>query len=80
MDFFPILTRMQVFWALWKTFIFTNVLGDVFRSRREGQTGEDFRQDIFEMRLQRSTKRYPSGHLRAAAKEHEKISIRKSSN
>jgi len=27
----------------------TNVLGDVCRSRREGQTGEDVRQDIFDL-------------------------------
>jgi len=29
--------------------VFHNVLGDVCRSRREGQTGEDIHQDIFEL-------------------------------
>jgi len=29
--------------------IFTNVLGGVCRSRSEGQTEEDFRQEIFEL-------------------------------
>ena len=43
--------------------IFTNVLGDGCRSRREGQTGEDVRQDIFDLR-QRSMRRFPSGNLR----------------
>jgi len=43
--------------------IFTNVLGGVCRSRSEGQTEEDFRQEIFELR-QRSMRRLPSGNLR----------------
>ena len=29
--------------------VFHNVLGDVCRSHREGQTGEDFLQEIFEL-------------------------------
>jgi hypothetical protein len=29
--------------------VFHNVLGGVCRSRREGQTEEDFRQEIFEL-------------------------------
>jgi len=33
--------------------IFTNVLGDGCRSRREGQTGEDVRQDIFDLHCPR---------------------------
>ena len=43
--------------------VFTNVLGGVCRSRREGQTGEDFHQEIFELR-QMSMRRFPSGNLR----------------
>jgi hypothetical protein len=31
--------------------VFHNVLGDVCRSRREGQTEEDVPMDIFDMRL-----------------------------
>jgi len=31
---------------------------------REGQTEEDILQEIFEMQLQGSTRRYPSGYLR----------------
>jgi hypothetical protein len=41
---------------------------------------EDIHQDVFDMRPQGSTRRYPSGCLRyATAREHEKISIRISS-
>jgi len=29
--------------------VFHNVLGDVCRSHRDGQTGEDFLQEIFEL-------------------------------
>ena len=56
---------------------FIMFLGDVCRSPRERLTWEDIRQDIFEMRLQGSTRRFPSGNLRdVTAREHEKISVR----
>ena len=51
------------------------------RSRREGQTKEDVHQDIFDMRLQTSTGRYPSRYLRyATEREDEKTSVRMSSS
>jgi hypothetical protein len=60
--------------------IFLTFLGMFAVPEREGQTKEDFLQEIFEMRLQGSTRRYPSGILRdATAREHKKISFRNSS-
>jgi hypothetical protein len=45
---------------------FTNVLGDVCRSRREGQTEEDVRLDIFDLHCPRhcGTAKIPSGSSR----------------
>jgi hypothetical protein len=40
--------RLHRFYDFVENIFFSYVLGDVCRSRREGQTGEDVRQDIFE--------------------------------
>ena len=59
----PYFKKRKEFTGSVEIIVFHNVLGDVCRSCMEGQTGEDVLMDIFEMRLQRSTKRYPSGYL-----------------